>query len=152
FTHCYVQGSVCGPSRMSFYTGRYVMSHGATWNFVPLAAGERTLGDYLRAAGLRTAVAGKTHAAPDHEGLARLGLRRDSGAGLLIAEAGFEPYARDDGLVPDGEIEKRSGPYNAFLRAQGYPGRNPWHDFANSAATADGSAASGWSMRNARLP
>jgi arylsulfatase A-like enzyme len=151
-TRCYVQGSVCGPSRMSFYTGRYVMSHGATWNFVPLAAGERTLGDYLRAAGLRTAVAGKTHAAPDHGGLARLGVRRDSGAGLLIAEAGFEPYARDDGLVPDGEIEKRSGPYDAFLRSQGYPGRNPWHDFANSAANEDGSAASGWSMRNARLP
>src|SRR5262245_22610781 len=87
FTRCYVQGSVCGPSRLSFSTRPSVMSHGATWNSVPLAAGERTLGDYLRAAQLRTAVAGKTHAAPDHEGLARLGLRRDRGAGLLVAEA-----------------------------------------------------------------
>ena len=32
FDQCYVQSPVCGPSRMSTYTGRYVRSHGATWN------------------------------------------------------------------------------------------------------------------------
>jgi len=152
FTRCYVQGPVCGPSRMSSYTGRYVMSHGATWNFVPLSAGERTLGDYLRAAGLRTAVAGKTHAAADIEGIKRLGLSHEEGAGRLIAEAGFEPYARDDGVVPNSKLETRSGPYNAFLKAKGYAGRNPWNDFANSGLGADGEIASGWYMRNARLP
>ncbi len=151
FTRAYVQGSVCGPSRMSFYTGRYVMSHGATWNFVPLPAGERTLGDYLRAAGLRTAVVGKTHATADGEGIARLTLRADSGAGLLLAEAGFEPYARHDGIVPDRAVEKRGGVYNAFLKAKGYAGHNPWHEYANSGLAADGSVASGWNMRNARL-
>src|SRR6195952_2405871 len=61
FTRAYVQSPVCGPSRMSFYTGRYVFSHGATWNFVPLPVGERTIGDYLRPLGLRVAVVGKTH-------------------------------------------------------------------------------------------
>src|SRR5688572_5124642 len=152
FTHCYVQGPVCGPSRMSFYTGRYVMSHGATWNSVPLAVGERTLGDYLRPAGLRTAVAGKTHAAADFEGIARLGLDRDEGVGRLRAEAGFEPYARDDGIVPERALNGRDGPYNAFLRAQGYGGRNPWHDFANSGLNADGTIASGWHLRHAGLP
>lgn len=151
FTRCYVQGSVCGPSRMSFYTGRYVLSHGATWNFVPLAVGERTLGDYLRAAGLRTAVAGKTHAAADIDGIKRLGLSPDAGAGLLLAQAGFEPYARDDGIVSEGKLGNRSGPYNTYLRAKGYAGRNPWHDFANSGVPPDGGIASGWHMRNARL-
>jgi arylsulfatase A-like enzyme len=35
FTRAYVQSPVCGPARMSYYTGRYVTSHGATWNNVP---------------------------------------------------------------------------------------------------------------------
>jgi hypothetical protein len=47
FDHAYVQSGVCGPSRMSFYTGRYVSSHGATWNRVPLSLAQPTLGDYL---------------------------------------------------------------------------------------------------------
>ena len=37
FTRTYCQSPVCGPSRMSFYTGRYISSHGATWNNVPLS-------------------------------------------------------------------------------------------------------------------
>ena len=56
FPRAYVQSGVCGPSRMSTYTGRYSMSHGATWNFVPLPVGEYTLGDYLRPHGVRTAI------------------------------------------------------------------------------------------------
>ena len=48
FTNCYVQGPVCGPSRMSTYSGRYVASHGATWNFLPLAVNTPTMGDHLR--------------------------------------------------------------------------------------------------------
>jgi arylsulfatase A-like enzyme len=148
FTRCYSQAPVCGPSRMSFYTGRYAFSHGATWNQVPLAAGERTLGDYLRATGLRTAVCGKTHAVADVEGIGRVGLDPRAGPGRLIAEAGFEPYARHDGLVPDHFPNPSVLPYNAFLRARGYGGRNPWHDFANSGESEAG-IASGWRMRNA---
>jgi len=74
FDRAYVQSPVCGPSRASFYTGRTVFSHGATWNRVPLPIGELTLGDYLRPIGVRTAVVGKTHMMPDKEGMARLGL------------------------------------------------------------------------------
>ncbi len=44
FDQAYVQSPICGPSRMSFYTGRYVRSHGSNWNLVPLKLGERTLG------------------------------------------------------------------------------------------------------------
>jgi hypothetical protein len=51
FANAFVQSGVCGPSRMSMYTGRYVSSHGATWNRVPLSIGEITLGEYLRDAG-----------------------------------------------------------------------------------------------------
>jgi arylsulfatase A-like enzyme len=152
FTRAYVQGSVCGPSRMSFYTGRYVMSHGATWNFVPLPAGERTLGDYLRAAGVRTAVVGKTHAASDVAGITRLSLNPETGAGLLLAEAGFEPYARHDGIVPDNALGKHGDVYNKYLKIKNYSGSNPWHDYANAGVAADGSIASGWNMRNAKLP
>jgi arylsulfatase A-like enzyme len=152
FTRCYVQGPVCGPSRMSAYTGRYVRSHGATWNFVPLAAGETTMGDWLRAAGLRVAVAGKTHAAADLGGIRRLGADPASGPGRLVAEAGFEPYARHDGIVAPRKPHAGSDAYNAHLASRGYPGRNPWHDYANSGNGPDGAIASGWSLRNARLP
>ena len=57
FTNAYVQSASCGPSRMSYYTGRYVSSHRAFANFVPLPIDERTVGDYLRPLGLRVAVA-----------------------------------------------------------------------------------------------
>lgn len=48
FDRAFVTSGVCGPSRMSFYTGRHVSSHGATWNRVPLSVGEVTLGEYLK--------------------------------------------------------------------------------------------------------
>ena len=65
FERAFVQSGVCGPSRMSFYTGRYVSSHGATWNRVPLSVGEVTLGEYLHGAGRALALAGKTHVVRD---------------------------------------------------------------------------------------
>ena len=73
FDRAYVNAPVCGPSRMSFYTGRTVFSHGATWNYVPLPIGELTIGDYLLRQGVRVAIAGKTHVREDAEGMARLG-------------------------------------------------------------------------------
>ena len=54
FRRAYVQSPICGPSRMSFYTGRYTFTHGATWNNVPLSVAEYTLGDYLEPLGIRT--------------------------------------------------------------------------------------------------
>src|SRR5438477_586176 len=78
FDNAFVQSGVCGPSRMSFYTGRYMSSHGATWNRVPLSAAELTLGDYLRAAGRVATLAGKTHVLPDYEALDRFGIEIES--------------------------------------------------------------------------
>jgi arylsulfatase A-like enzyme len=85
FANAFVNSGVCGPSRMSYYTGRYPTSHGATWNRVPLSVGEVTLGEMLRGAGLRLALAGKTHVMPDHAGLARLQLDGGSELGALLA-------------------------------------------------------------------
>ena len=31
FNRAYVQSAICGPSRMSFYTGRYMRSHGGCY-------------------------------------------------------------------------------------------------------------------------
>ncbi|TIT74271.1 MAG: phosphonate monoester hydrolase, partial [Mesorhizobium sp.] len=98
FTNAYVQSTVCGPSRMSAYTGRYVRSHGSTHNGVPLRVGEPTLGDHLREVGVRCALIGKTHMRADEEGMERLGIAGDSIIGVRIAECGFEPFERDDGL------------------------------------------------------
>ena len=53
FDRAYVTSGVCGPSRMSYYTGRYAISHGATWNRVPLSVGEVTLGEVYAAPVLR---------------------------------------------------------------------------------------------------
>src|SRR5438046_6802000 len=132
FDQFHVQSGVCGPSRMSFYTGRYVGSHGATWNRVPLSATELTLGDYLRADGRIATLAGKTHVLPDNEALDRFGIEIDSERGALLREGGFVVVDRYDGHIPPGP---ESG-YADHLRATGYPTAAPWRDYV--IATAEG--------------
>lgn len=146
FANAFVQGPVCGASRMSTYTGRYVTSHGSMWNFVPLSLGQMTLGDHLRPHGVRCAVVGKTHVEPDVAGAARLGLDTTQGPGLLAMQGGFEPYERDDGILPAG-FKVEGNRYCDYLRESGYRGDNPWHDFANSGRDAQGRILSGWQMR-----
>lgn len=151
FTNAFVQGPVCGASRMSIYTGRYVTSHGSAWNFVPLSVGQKTLGDHLQPYGVRCAVVGKTHVEADTEGAARLGIDPDTNPGQLAMHGGFEPYERDDGIWPPG-FKVEDNRYCDYLRSQGYGGDNPWHDFANSSMGEDGQLHSGWHMRWAREP
>lgn len=155
FTRAYVQSPICGPSRMSFYTGRYMQSHGSNWNGIPLKVGELTMGDYLRPLGVATVLVGKTHMAADREGMSRLGIDPTSIIGVRVSECGFDPYERDDGLHargPDGGYDGHQPRYNQYLNAKGYPGDNPWHDFANAAQGEGNALASGWAMRNARKP
>jgi arylsulfatase A-like enzyme len=151
FANAFVQGPVCGASRMSTYTGRYVTSHGSAWNFVPLSVGQKTLGDHVRPHGLRCAVVGKTHVEADVEGAERLGLDTTQGAGRLAMEGGFEPWERDDGIWPPG-FKVEGNRYCDWLRERGYAGDNPWHDHANSALGENGELLSGWEMRHARRP
>jgi arylsulfatase A-like enzyme len=140
FERCYIQSPVCGGSRMSFYSGRYNITHGATYNAFPLRIDEMTLGDYLRPLGYRTVLVGKTHFKPDVESLARLGIDQGNNPGLPYWQCGFEPYERDDGLHPEEYGQK------------GYGGANPWHTWANSVDGDNGEVLSGWSMRHARQP
>lgn len=151
FAHSYVQSPVCGPSRMSFYTGRYTASHGAFWNFVPLPVGEMMLGDLLRRSDMKVALAGKTHHFADKPGMARLGIEPDSTVGQRLTRGGFEYVTRDDGIHP-AAAGRIGSDYAQFLRANGFDSDNPWHDFANSAADPDGNVLSGWNMRNCGLP
>ena len=151
FNRTYCQSPICGPSRMSFYTGRYMFTHGSTWNAVPLNVGEWTMGDYLRPLGLRTALVGKTHFVPDVEGMKRLGIDPKASDGALLDQCGFEAFERDDGLHPTPIVDPNLA-YNTYLRSKGYDSENPWHDFANSAEGPDGEILSGWHMRYADLP
>ncbi len=155
FTKAYVQSPICGSSRMSFYTGRYVSSHGAQWNGYPLRVGEMTLGDHLRGLGMDCWLIGKTHMKADAEGMARLGLEPDSVIGARQAECGFDAWIRDDGLWgegPDGFYDEKRSPYNEYLKQKGYPSENPWTDFANAGVDDGGEIASGWMFKNADKP
>ncbi len=156
FDRAYIQSPICGSSRMSTYTGRYVHSHGASWNNIPLKVGEITLGDHLRKAGMGCWLVGKTHMAADAEGMARLGLEPDSVIGARVAECGFDVFERDDGLRaegPDGFYDPDGAKkYNKYLRDKGYDSDNPWHDFANSGLDADGNVLSGWFLKNSSAP
>lgn len=155
FNRAYVQSTVCGASRMSFYTGRYVHSHGAAWNNFPLKVGEMTMGDHLRDAGMDAYLVGKTHMSVDQRGMDRLGISRDSIIGARVSECGFDIEVRDDGLWAhgrDGYYDERRSPYNEYLKSKGYEAENPWHDYANSGVSDDDDVASGWMMTNANMP
>ena len=132
FNNAFCQSPLCGPSRMSFYTGRYVSSHGATGNFVPLRIGEKNIGDHLKPLGVKPVLVGKTHMIADTEGMERLGIEPDSLIGVHHREAGFEVYERDDGIHPD-SVLKPGVRYNDYLNEKGYTDHpNPWHWAANS--------------------
>lgn len=152
FDRAYIQSPICGSSRMSTYTGRYVHSHGASWNGIPLKVGEMTMGDHLRAEGMGCHLVGKTHMRADAEGMARLGLEPDSLIGVRVAECGFDVFERDDGMRPEGPDglydEGGAKTYNEYLKAKGYESDNPWHDFANSGLDDAGNVLSGWFLKN----
>ncbi len=154
FDRCYVQSPICGPSRMSTYTGRYVRSHGSDYNNVPLRVGEWTLGDHLNSFGGRAVLCGKTHAKADLDGMERLGIDPNSTKGRHISEAGFEVWDRLDGLHP--KKGKKPSHYNDYLRANGFEGDNPWEEWAASVVDHDGSVKNGWlnkyADRPARIP
>jgi len=148
FDRAYVNSAVCGPSRTSYYTGRYPASHRVTWNRVPLPLDEQTLGDYLGAAGLPLRLLGKTHFVPDRAGLAGAHFQLDPERRRLFEEGGFDPIERYDG-----HFEPASGsPYRDYLQSRGYAGDKPWTDYVIGSRAEDGSDASGWLLRNAALP
>lgn len=138
YSNAYCQSPICGPSRMSTYTGRYVSSHGSASNFAPLKIGERNIGHHLNPLGVRTVLVGKTHMVADQEGMRRLGVEADSEIGVHHAQAGFEVYERDDGIHPDSMVKPNLA-YNEYLKSRGHTeDDNPWHWAANSVDTEEG--------------
>lgn len=151
FDRAYVQSPICGPSRMSSYTGRYVRSHGATWNGFPLRVGEPTLGDHLREVGVKSTLVGKTHMRADVDGMARLGIEADSVIGALVSECGFEVFVRDDGTNAAEDHNRHAEDYEAYLREHGMDGDTPWEEWANTGIGPDGEKRSGWLLENSAL-
>jgi len=150
FAQTYVQSPVCAPSRMSFYTGRYLSTHGSTWNYVPLSVSEHTMGDHLRALGMDLHLVGKSHVTPDLDGMRRLGIDPQSETGKLVAEGGFRVFERDDGIHADATTGEDYA-YNRYLEAKGFGGPNPWHWRANATGE-DSDPRSGWYLENVSAP
>ncbi len=136
----FVQSAVCGPSRMSFLTGRYVHAHRSSWNGVPLPEDERTLDYYFSDAGYQVAGIGKVGYPADGERLPSL-------------EAAGYDRARDRLAHPGSAwYERQQGGYAGFLRAHGYNSADPVNEFANTVITPSGRMLSGWDFRAAPHP
>jgi arylsulfatase A-like enzyme len=147
FENAYVSSGVCGPSRTSYYTGRYPISHRVTWNRVPLPIDELTLGHYLGQSGRTLDLLGKTHFVPDRAGLAAGGLQVAERQQQMFDEGGFHPIERYDG-----HVEPAAGTgYHRYLIERGYASERPWTDFVIGSSLPDGQIASGWLLRNAPL-
>jgi arylsulfatase A-like enzyme len=143
FSNTFCQSPICGPSRASIYTGRYLSTHGSMSNHAALRVGEKNIGHHLNGLGVRTVLVGKSHVVPDKDGMNRLGIDLESAIGRHLAQGGFEVHERDDGVHPD-TLVRPDLPYNEYLKEKGYTeDANPWHWAANS-VDKDGGVRSGW--------
>ncbi len=151
FEHAYCQSPVCGPSRASIHTGRYMSSHGVMWNTDPLSIAEKTMGEYLRPLGLKTAVVGKVDLKTDKHNLDRYEIPLDSELATKMDNRAYDPYDRDIGIHPK-PLYKGNLKYNEYLNKQGFEGENPWDDYAQSVVDDDGNVKNGWHWNNSKYP
>ena len=152
FTHAYCSSPICGPSRTSFYSGRYASSHGVLGNDDSARLDEKMIADYLQPMGYRSAVVGKTHVRKNLQAIS-LGLDPDSPWCKASQTGGFEPYESHEGLFPDPILNMFSDQgYHTYLKSLGYDSNNPWERNANSSVDPDGNLCSGWSLRSSRYP
>ncbi len=138
FTRAYSQSPLDTPSHISSYTGRYVGTHGSDMDFSPIRLSERTIGDYMRNADLRSALIGKSCVRADFATMRLLNLNPRTSAGIIASEAGFESYDRLDGLHPgDANSPLNFYPlkYNSYLKEKEYEAVNPWEEFSAKSDT-----------------
>ncbi len=64
FTSCFQQAPMCSPTRHAIYTALYPVKSGAHPNHTFVKEGTKSVVHYLRAAGYRVALSGKTHINP----------------------------------------------------------------------------------------
>jgi len=153
FTHAYCAAPICAPSRASFYSGRYVSSHGVLGNDDHARLDERMIADYLQPQGYRSAVVGKTHVRKNPQDISTFGLDPGSPWCKASQTGGFEPYESHEGLFPDPILKMYPDQgYHAYLKSLGYDPDNPWERNANSSVDPHGNLHSGWSLRSSRYP
>ena len=64
FENAFAQSPICTPSRVCYFTGRYVHAHGAWWNGVPMSRGRALLPEIIRRSRYHTGLIGKLHFFP----------------------------------------------------------------------------------------
>jgi uncharacterized sulfatase len=64
FSRCFQTAPMCSPTRHNIYTGIYPVKSGAWPNHTRVYPGTKSIAHYLRDAGYRVALSGKTHIAP----------------------------------------------------------------------------------------
>jgi len=65
FTRAFASSPTCGPSRSTMFTGLMPIRHGGHGNHSGVAAGTKSLVQYLQPLGYRVAIAGKYHVGPE---------------------------------------------------------------------------------------
>lgn len=64
FSRCFQTAPMCSPTRHNIYTGIYPVKSGAWPNHTMVYPGTKSIAHYLKDAGYRVALSGKTHIAP----------------------------------------------------------------------------------------
>lgn len=64
FSRCFQAAPMCSPTRHNLYTGIYPVKSGAWPNHTRVYDGTKSIAHYLKDAGYRVALSGKTHIAP----------------------------------------------------------------------------------------
>lgn len=111
FSNAFVQTSPCGPSRMCIYTGRYMCSTRSVDNMTPLTDAEENLGMYLRERGYVPGIIGYNDYAIDPRVLPE-GDSRKNALNYSNFLPGFEVILQHEYHSPE---------YFAYLRERGYP-------------------------------
>ena len=65
FSRCFQAAPMCSPTRHNIYTGIYPVKSGAWPNHTRVYPGTKSVVHYLRDAGYRVALSGKTHIGPE---------------------------------------------------------------------------------------